>query len=220
MKKVNTIKLKKRKNTFKDYWDVFAFIIKCTFIGFGGGNALYPVINKYAVKKYKWITETEMNEVIITTNLLPGATVMQSLSYIAIKRLGKIGVLVTIIAVLPNVFLAVGGYYLITKLPFAYLYVVNVAVIGIIIAMLFVFSFNYVRQTMKETKATYIFILTTFSFAFAFFVPAPFNIPAFLMFGTLIILFFHSLYKLKKAEKKQNLSSVNNNKINNKTVKK
>nr|WP_257720604.1 chromate transporter [Mycoplasma mycoides] len=35
------------------FWNIFLFILLITFVGFGGGNAIMPVIKRYAVDKYK-----------------------------------------------------------------------------------------------------------------------------------------------------------------------
>lgn len=54
------------------FWKVFWFILKISFISFGGGNAIMPIAKRYSVEKYNWLTSAEFDEVVIMTNLLPG----------------------------------------------------------------------------------------------------------------------------------------------------
>ncbi|WP_429996442.1 chromate transporter, partial [Mycoplasmopsis bovis] len=65
------------------FWRVLWFIIFTSFIGFGGGNALLPIFKRYSVDKYRWLSEKEFEENVILTNMLPGASVIEALSYIA-----------------------------------------------------------------------------------------------------------------------------------------
>ncbi|WP_391592199.1 Chromate transporter family protein [[Mycoplasma] cavipharyngis] len=191
----------------KKFMIVFWFIIKTTFIGFGGGNALYPVIHKYAVNKYQWLSEVEFDNIVITSNLVPGTNVVQALSFIAIKQLGFFqGLIVTILGLLPNLFLAIGFYFVLDKLPKAYLFTINIAVITVIVGILIGFSIRYFKQSRQSIKMPYLIILILISFIFSFFVPSPFNTPGILMIGTFLILLIYAFIKAFKIKKSESLN--------------
>ncbi|MCR5586887.1 MAG: chromate transporter [Lachnospiraceae bacterium] len=48
-------------------------LFKVGCIGFGGGNALVPVIEKEVVKKHKLVTQKQYNKFIVAANITPGA---------------------------------------------------------------------------------------------------------------------------------------------------
>ena len=48
-------------------------MLKVGCIGFGGGNALVPFIEKEVVTKHKLVTHKEYNKYIVAANITPGA---------------------------------------------------------------------------------------------------------------------------------------------------
>ncbi|WGI36807.1 chromate transporter [Mesomycoplasma lagogenitalium] len=186
----------------KEFWKVFLFIIKCTFIGFGGGNALMPIIKKYAVDEYKWITEEEFDSALVTVNLLPGAAVIEMISYIAITKLGKLwGTIVTLIAIMPHIIVVMALYYLITLLPIKYLYVINVGVLSALIGVIIGFSFKYLKASRKDLLWYVWIALFILTLAFCLFVPAPFNLPAIPLILGIIFVFIYEFIKIKRGKK-------------------
>lgn len=134
------------------FWNVFIFILLCTFVGFGGGNALLPIIRKYSVEKYKWIDEEEFKKLVVLVNILPGPSVLEAFSYIAIKLLGKWkGMLVTIIGVMPSLAFFWGIFIALQFIPKKeYLFAINVGVLTSISAIVFAFGTNYLKSSIKE----------------------------------------------------------------------
>ncbi|UWD34150.1 chromate transporter [Mesomycoplasma molare] len=187
----------------KDFWKVFLFIIKVTFIGFGGGNALMPIIKKYAVEENKWITEKEFNDAIIAVNLIPGPAVIEMLSYISITKLGKLlGTLVVLLAVMPHVILSMILFYLSNFLPIKYLFVLNVAVLPVLIGVILVFAYRYFKTSFKNLTLSIWIALFMVSLAFCLFVPAPFNIPAIPLIIVILFVFIFEFIKAKRKVKK------------------
>ncbi|WP_342224531.1 chromate transporter [Spiroplasma endosymbiont of Asaphidion curtum] len=43
------------------YWQLFYVFLKISFFGFGGGNAVMPLIKNEVVVKKRWITEDKFN---------------------------------------------------------------------------------------------------------------------------------------------------------------
>ncbi|UWV92884.1 chromate transporter [Mycoplasmopsis cynos] len=81
------------------FWKLFFFILKISFIELGGGNLLTPVIKKEIVENKKLLDVKEFDQIVIVTNMLPGASVIQCISYISIKLLGKVkGIIITLFA--------------------------------------------------------------------------------------------------------------------------
>lgn len=162
-----------------------------------------PVIRKEAVNNNKWLTSEEFDKLVIATNMIPGPSVVESLSYIAMKVLGKTkGMLITTLAILPHVLFAFTLFVLADKfLPTNYLYVISFSVMPVIIGILIVFGFRYIKMANKELAAPLWILLFIFTIAFTLFVPAPWNIPAIVMVAVIVMTFLISFIKEKKGGK-------------------
>ncbi|WP_369085730.1 chromate transporter [Metamycoplasma spumans] len=179
------------------FWKVFAFILFISFVGFGGGNALMPVIKRDAVDKYKWLTEEEFDRVVVITNMLPGASVIEAISYVSIKCLGFWkGFLVTIIGILPHCILFFGLFLAISYVPKKYLYVVSLGVLVSIIGFLVNFGINYMKKSYKKINTALWIFLFLITFLFSIFIPVPYNMPVFVM--VMIIAIFFIVVKIQK----------------------
>ncbi|VEU77963.1 chromate transporter [Mycoplasmopsis columbinasalis] len=198
---------KSRKTSF---WEVFLFVLKITFIGFGGGNALMPVIKNEAVDRKKWLTLEEFDKMVIVTNMLPGPSVIQSISYICIKHFGKfLGSILTLVAILPHVLMAFGLYLGVSKLPLQYLYVIAAGVLTAISGVLFAFGWSYMKSSKNKINTPLWLFLFIFTFAFCFFVPTPYNIPVIVMIAIFFIVGIIEFVLYRKAKKMR--SNKNNN---------
>lgn len=164
-------------------------IFKISVIGFGGGNAIFPIIKNQAIDKYHWITESELEDIIVVTNSIPGASAVEAISYIAIKAFDKKwkGVVATFFGLLPHVFIFFGIYLLgVSFLPIAYLNIVYVAVIPIIVVMLMTLTIKYFKTANKELTYPIFMVFFVISIAFNFFIPTPYNIPIILICAIII----------------------------------
>ncbi|WLP85830.1 chromate transporter [Mycoplasma seminis] len=205
------MKQKKKTPTSKpkaSFWEVFLFILKVTIIGFGGGNALMPVIQREAVVKKQWLTDEEFDDIVIVTNMLPGASVIQTLSYIAISLLGKVkGTILTLLAILPHVLLAFAFLVVLTKyLPPMYLKIISVGVLVAIIAFLINFGVRYAKQAHKTMSTPLWILIFLFSAGYSLFIPAPYNLPVIaivVVIGIYCIWYFISNKKKKTLSQKQ-----------------
>ncbi|MFV8418880.1 chromate transporter [Mycoplasma sp. CR] len=187
------------------FWEVFLFILKVTIIGFGGGNALMPVIQREAVNKKKWLTEEEFDDIVIVTNMLPGASVIQTLSYISITLLGKVkGTILTLVAILPHVLLAFAFLVVLTKyLPAAYLKIISVGVLVAIIAFLINFGVRYAKQAHKTMATPLWIIIFLFSAGYSLFIPAPYNLP---VVAIVVVIGLYSIWYLIARKRKKPIS--------------
>ena len=182
---------------------VLLFIFKCTFMAFGGGNALFPFIRQEAVKKNEWLTDKEFDNLIITTNMIPGPSVVESLSYVSMKVLGKWkGALITIIGIFPHIIFALGLYIVSQKfLPEKYLFVINVSIMPVIIGVLISFSWRFIKISNKEISSPLMIALILATTIFTLFVPTPWNIPAIIMIFVILTTLLYEYIKLHKKNK-------------------
>ncbi|WP_029513145.1 chromate transporter [Mycoplasmopsis primatum] len=210
-------KLKSQDKKKPTFFNVLWFIIFSSFIGFGGGNALLPIFKRYSVDKYHWLTEKEFEENVILTNMLPGASVIQALSYISFKTLNFWkATIVVFFGILPHVIFAFTLFYFAQYLPLQYLFTIEVAVISTIIGSLVVFIFNYVKKGTRVLRAQIWSCLFLLTLIFTLFVPAPYNMPIIIM--AFIIISFAIIFFVKR---KINKNQVNKNSdlLNNKEEK-
>lgn len=179
------------------------FILKITLVGFGGGNALMPVIRNECVIRNKWLTEKEFEKIVIVTNMLPGASVIQVLGYISVKLFGKLkGFFITLIVILPHVLIAFGLFLLSNYLPTNYLFVIAIGVLSSIVGVLFAFGWNYMKTSKDKIRLPVWLFLFVFTFSFCFFVPTPYNLPIIVMIVVFIILGFIEFITYRKTKKK------------------
>lgn len=181
---------------------VLIFILRSTFMAFGGGNALFPFIRREAVGKHNWMTSKEFDKLIITTNMIPGPSVVESLSYIAMKVLGPFkGALITIIGILPHILFALGIYIVAQEyLPEEYLFVINVSVMPVIIGVLLAFAWRFIKVSNKEISTPLMIGLIIFTVGFSLFIPSPWNIPAIVMVAVIALTMIFEFFKLKKEK--------------------
>ncbi|AKB10965.1 chromate transporter [Mycoplasmopsis synoviae] len=159
------------------FWQAFLFVLKITFIGFGGGNALMPIIEKEAIIKNNWASKKEFEKVIIVTNMIPGASVIQAISFLCIKWFGPLkGSILTLISVLPHLFFALLLFVFSRYIPKKYLYIFALAIICVVIAILINFTISFLKTSHKTLKLPLWIFLFIFSSLFSLFVPAPINV--------------------------------------------
>lgn len=163
-----------------------------------------PIIKKYAVDKNKWLTKGEFDEVVVLVNVLPGPSVVQALSFISIKLLGKwMGTFVTILGILPSLLFVLGLYIGASYLPTKYLYVINVGVISAIVGMVLAFGYRYIKMS-KNTLSLWIWVpLFIFTIIFIIFIPSPWNIASVpIIIVILVIYICHLTNKYKRKDKR------------------
>lgn len=193
---------KKNKPTF---WKLFFLFLKISIFSFGGGNAIFPLIRNYCVIKYKWITDQDIDDILIVTNSIPGASAIEGISYIShILLKSKIkSIIVTILSLLPHTLLFFTLFVVgIKYIPNEYLKIIYVAVIPIIIALLLNMSIRYIKNEKNGIPITihwFIFVITV---SFSVFVPVPWSIPIFIIVFFVICLLIFNFIKKKKQKNK------------------
>lgn len=81
-----------------DLWDLFIAFLRASNLGFGGGQAMIPLIQEETVNRYQWLTNVEFSNSIAVSNALPGPMATKLASYIGYQVASWPGVLVALIA--------------------------------------------------------------------------------------------------------------------------
>ncbi|MFD2044729.1 chromate transporter [Ornithinibacillus salinisoli] len=100
----------------KTHWDLFIGFFRVGMLGFGGGPASIPLIQKEVVNKYKWLNDDEFGDILAIGNSLPGPIATKLAGYIGYRVSGVFGMINAILAnIIPTILLMIA---LLTSLSF------------------------------------------------------------------------------------------------------
>lgn len=92
----------------KDVWNLLIAFGRASNLGFGGGPAVIPLIQKEVVSRYQWMTDEEFADALAVGNSLPGPIATKMASYIGYRVAGWIGVLATLTGtILPTLLITI-----------------------------------------------------------------------------------------------------------------
>lgn len=90
------------------YWHIFLAFFIPNILGYGGGPASIPLIEKEVVDRYGWLTTQEFGEVLAIGNALPGPIATKMAGYIGYEVAGIPGAIVALFAtVAPSLLLMI-----------------------------------------------------------------------------------------------------------------
>lgn len=90
------------------YWSIFLAFFIPGILGYGGGPASIPLVEKEVVDHYGWMTTQEFGEVLALGNALPGPIATKMAGYIGYMEGGILGSIVALFAsVAPSLILMV-----------------------------------------------------------------------------------------------------------------
>ncbi|MDR3249609.1 MAG: chromate transporter [Mycoplasmataceae bacterium] len=163
--------------------------IKIAFIGFGGGNAMLPVILNEIVEKRGWITEEHFDKMIILSNALPGPATIQVPAMIGYHIRGWRGaIFASIIANLPlTIVISVLTVVLQEVLPSLYLAYLSLAIMPVILALIFTLIIKMFKSSQKEITLYISLPIIIVWTIFLIVVPSPYNIPAIAIIVMIIV---------------------------------
>ncbi|NLI92740.1 MAG: chromate transporter [Peptococcaceae bacterium] len=93
---------------WKKHFDLLMAFARASNLGFGGGPAVVPLIQKEAVDRYEWMTCEEFADALAVGNSLPGPIATKLASYIGYKVAGWTGALLALIGtILPTLLITV-----------------------------------------------------------------------------------------------------------------
>lgn len=91
------------------YWQIFVAFFIPGILGYGGGPASIPLVEKEVVDRYGWMTTTEFGEVLALANALPGPIATKMAGYIGFVEAGVLGAIVALFAsIAPSLILMIG----------------------------------------------------------------------------------------------------------------
>lgn len=189
------------------FWKLFWLFLKISFFSFGGGNAMFPMIRQYCVEKNKWVSDQDIDDILVITNSLPGASAVEGVMYISLLLLKSKwkAALVTSLSLLPHTLLFFVLFFLSNKyIPTEYLKIIYVAVIPVIIALLLNMSLRYLKINRNELPVTIHWLIFVITLSFSVLVPVPYCIPVFVIVFFVICLLVYKWIKNKKHKGKKN----------------
>ncbi len=145
-------------------------MLKIGMIGFGGGNALLPVIRREAVEKSDGISQEDFARDIIVANITPGALPVELASGIGKRLFGRKGMVLAAVAMaLPGTILtylilacfSVAGEVIARNVLFA-----SVGIAALIIMLLIRYSAETIQEAEKGSQKQ---LISIFLIALVFF---------------------------------------------------
>jgi chromate transporter len=90
------------------YWQIFLAFLIPGILGYGGGPASIPLVEKEVVDRYEWMTNIEFSELLAIANTLPGPIATKMAGYVGYAQGGVLGSIVGIFAtVAPSLILMI-----------------------------------------------------------------------------------------------------------------
>lgn len=130
---------------------IFATMLRIGCIGFGGGNALVPVIERETVNK-GLITKAEYDELVVSANLTPGALPVELASGIGSIIGGMRGMVLGAAAMaLPGAILTVLTLTLLNSVKDTALEVINLISLGVGVFIVYLLA-GYAKNTLSRAK--------------------------------------------------------------------
>ncbi|WP_187254586.1 chromate transporter [Alkalicoccus halolimnae] len=169
--------------------------LRVGLLGYGGGPAAIPLIQKEAVDTYKWMNDEEFSDILAIGNTLPGPIATKMAGYIGYRVSGVGGLINGVLAtVLPTVILMI---ILLVSLAsfrdYAWVQGMTRGVLPIVAVMLGVLTWSFVKKSKTDLGWIKVLLLIALSIVlieFAGLHPA-------LLIGSLI------LFVLLKPKKKE-----------------
>lgn len=118
-------------------------------LGFGGGPAVIPIMQRDVVERYGWMTDEDYGDTIALANTMPGPIATKLAGYIGYRVAGLRGCLIALVAsIVPTVVLMIlllGLLQNYKDVP----WVANMsnAVIPVVAVMLGVLTWNFIQQS-------------------------------------------------------------------------
>ena len=129
--------------------ELFIRFLKVGIVGFGGGWAILPIIEREIVEEAKWLTRSEYLNMVAIAGSTPGPVAVNAATYIGFKLAGPLGAFIATTAVVLPPFITISlivyvlTNYLSNKYVQALLNGLKAAVLGLIVLALY--------TTVKQT---------------------------------------------------------------------
>lgn len=148
---VNLFKHRTMNSNIKKY-SYLTSLLKIGFIGFGGGNAIIPVIEQEVVREDKLVSKEEYDEDVIISSITPGALTVKISAAVGGRIMGSKGmVLAALLMAFPGFIGTIILISVLSTLNKSILKQVEFISIGIT-AFILSSLFQYIKETVKKRK--------------------------------------------------------------------
>jgi chromate transporter len=148
------------------YWQIFLAFFIPGILGYGGGPASIPLVEKEVVDTYGWMTTQEFSEVLAAGNSLPGPIATKMAAYIGYTEGGVLGSIVALFAtVAPSIILMLVLMAVLLKYKDKP-QVKNISIIvrPVIAVLLGVMTYQFAQDSIMSLGVIYTLILITGSY--------------------------------------------------------
>ncbi len=146
------MKEKENKKSFKSEFGMMLALLKIGFIGFGGGSALIPVIEKEVVEERGLVTEEEFNKDVLVASITPGALPMEISTGLGKRAYGVGGMIASaLMLAFPGALITVAMLVAMSRLHSGILTQIEILSIGIS-AFIACLLTEYSRKTLEEAR--------------------------------------------------------------------
>lgn len=176
--------------------ELFVVFFKIGLFTFGGGLAMISIVEDQCVNKHKWLTNKEMDELVIVAESTPGPIAINCATYTGYKTKGLLGAIVATLAISLPSFLII--YLISTVLDnFLEIKLISYAFMGIKIAVAYLILDVGIKMAFKLDKVFFKYLVVLISFLTLFII----NVKSLSISSVLIILFgavVNLIYEVKK----------------------
>ncbi len=145
-------KNKKNTGSLREKAGMLLALLKIGIIGFGGGSALIPVIEKEVVEERKLITPEEYNKDVVVACITPGALPMEISTGLGKRAYGIGGMILSaLMLAFPGALLTVALLTILSKVSNTVLTQIEILSIGIS-AFIICLLTEYARKTLAEAR--------------------------------------------------------------------
>ncbi|MFC4023952.1 chromate transporter [Oceanobacillus longus] len=135
----------------KTQWNIFMAFFRVGILGFGGGPASIPLIQKEVVDNYKWMDTEEFGDLLAIGNTLPGPIATKLAGYVGYRVSGLMGLINALFAtVLPTIILMI---ILLTSLSsireFDWVQGMTAAVVPVVGMMVAILTWQFAKKAGK-----------------------------------------------------------------------
>lgn len=157
---------KEGNGIMKKHWNIFIAFFRVGMLGFGGGPASIPLIQKEVVQKYKWMDDEEFSDTLAIANTLPGPVATKLAGYIGYRVSGWIGMVNSLIAsVIPTVILLIILLRALSGISeFDWVKGMTAAVIAVVGMMMAVLTWQFIQKAGKGLGWIITIIMTIIMF--------------------------------------------------------
>lgn len=187
----------KFKGDYKKLWELFIIVLKLGAFTFGGGYAMFPLMQREYTEKRGWFETQDMLDILAVAQSLPGMISINASIMVGYKMFGVLGAIVAVIGLsLPSIIvLSVLSFFYVQFRDNTY---VNAALKGIRVAVIALLVQAVVKLGKTGVKKVFGWVMA----CAAFLVALIFSIhPVIIILASLFIgIIYKSLQKRRQKE--------------------